>query len=133
MIVVDTSVLVDFLRGHASPAVDRLRQLELDEIPFAIPVVCAQEVLQGALDEAEWNTVLRLMESQHLAVSTDPISTHVGAARIYYDCRRAGITIRSSTDCLIAQLVLEREDVLLHSDVDYTRISQVRPLQTLTK
>jgi predicted nucleic acid-binding protein len=61
----------------------------------------------------------------------DQWSTHRDAARIYYDCRRKGLTIRSSIDCFIAQLVLEEDGVLLHDDGDFERIREVRPLQTL--
>ena len=133
MIVVDTSVLIDFFRGDPTPGADRLRQIEIGEVPFAVPAICAQEVLQGAADEGEWSTIRRLLETQRLATPEDPCATHLAAARIYYDCRRQGITVRSGVDCFIAQLVLERGDVLLHSDADFERIRRVRPLQTLTE
>jgi hypothetical protein len=133
LIVVDTSVLVDFLRGTRTPAAERLRRLEVDETPYAVPAVCAQEVIQGAADEEEWTALVRVFRTQRLVVADDPWSTHLGAARIYYDCRRRGLTIRSSVDCFIAQLVLERNDALLHADADYERIQEVRPLRTLTE
>jgi predicted nucleic acid-binding protein len=133
LIVTDTSVLVDFLRGRASPAVDRLHQLEIDGTPYAVPAICAQEVIQGAASEREWTTLVRFFQSQQLAVPADAWATHLSAGRIFYDCRRRGLTIRSTIDCFIAQLVLERDDVLLHSDADYERIARVRPLQMLTE
>jgi predicted nucleic acid-binding protein len=55
----------------------------------------------------------------------------VAAARIFFDCRRRGLTVRSAVDCLIAQLVLEVDGVLLHDDDDFERIRTVRPLRTL--
>jgi predicted nucleic acid-binding protein len=69
--------------------------------------------------------------SQDLLLSADPVSTHRDAARIFYDCRRKGITIRSSADCFIAQLTLEHNGVLLHDDDDFDDIRRVRPLKTL--
>ena len=131
MIVVDSSALVDFLRGRSTPAAECLRQLEVDQTPYAVPAICAQEVIQGAADEAEWTTLVRTFKTQRLVVADDAWSTHLGAARIYYECRRRGLTIRSSIDCYIAQLVLERDDVLLHADSDYNHIRQVCPLRTL--
>ncbi len=131
MIVVDSSVLIDLLQGRATPATDRLQDLENDRIPFSIPVVCLQEVLQGAKDEREWALLLEYLESQDLLVPSDAVSTHREAARIYYDCRRKGLTIRSSADCSIAQLVMEHDGVLLHDDDDFDRIQKVRPLKTL--
>ncbi|RLA59144.1 MAG: hypothetical protein DRR04_09255, partial [Gammaproteobacteria bacterium] len=52
---------------------------------------------------------------------------HGKAARIYYDCRRTGITVRSSVDCLIAQCALENELVLLHQDRDYINMQSHIP------
>jgi predicted nucleic acid-binding protein len=131
LIVVDSSVLIDLFQGRATPATDRLQDLETDRIPFSIPVVCFQEVLQGAKDEREWTLLSEYLGSQDLLLPADSFSTHREAARIYYDCRRKGVTIRSSADCFIAQLVLEHDGVLLHDDDDFERIQQVRPLKTL--
>jgi predicted nucleic acid-binding protein len=131
VIVVDSSVLIAFFRGHQNPAVERLVQLEAQEIPFLLPGVCFQEVLQGARNEREWGLLEEYLSSQELLYSSNPASTYREAARIYYDCRRRGLTIRSSVDCFIAQLVLEIEGTLLHKDGDYESIARVRPLQLL--
>lgn len=133
MIVVDSSVLIDLFKGVENAPVDRLRALEDERIPFAIPTVCAQEVLQGARNEREWKLLAEYLTTQWLLSPTDAWESHLDAARIYFDCRRRGLTIRSSTDCLIAQLVLEREGILLHNDTDFERIAKVRPLRTLTE
>jgi len=131
MIVVDTSVLVDFFRGADTSAARALDRIERDDVPFGIPVICCQELLQGARDEPEWRLLVRYLGTQQLVVPQDGWSTHEAAAQIYFDCRRSGITIRSTVDCLIAQLVLENDGVLLHDDGDFERITEVRPLRTL--
>ena len=131
MIVVDSSALIDFLKGLKTPVTERLRQLEIEQTPFALPAVCYQEVLQGARDEREWRLLTESLDAQKILMPRDPWSTHRDAARIYYDCRRKGLTIRSSIDCFIAQLVLEEDAVLLHDDGDFERIREVRPLRTL--
>ena len=56
---------------------------------------------------------------------------HRQAARIYFECRRRGVTVRSTIDCLIAQLVIDHAGILLHEDDDFERIREVRPLRTL--
>ena len=61
--------------------------------------------------------------------STNPAVTYREAARIYYDCRRRGLTLRSTVDCFIAQLAIEVDGVLLHNDGDFESIAQVRPLR----
>jgi predicted nucleic acid-binding protein len=131
VIVVDTSVLIGFFRGHSSPAITRLESLIEQGVPIAIPGICCQEILQGAKNEKEWRLLDEYLGSQDLLFPSDPRTTHWEAARIYYDCRRKGLTIRSSIDCLIAQLVLESDAALLHDDGDYEDIQQVRPLKTL--
>lgn len=131
MIIVDTSVLIDFLKGRSTPEAGRLRQLEEDGTPFSLPALCCQEVLQGAKTVREWDLLAGYLEGQSILVPADPWATHLASARIFFDCRRRGLTIRSSIDCLIAQLVLEEGGVLLHSDQDFERISLVRPLKIL--
>ena len=131
MIVVDTSVLVDLFRGRATAATERLQELERTGTPFAVPAICCQELLQGAKDEREWKLLHSYLETQDLLLPSDPWSSHVEAARIFFDCRQRGVTIRSSVDCLIAQLVLEVDGTLLHDDEDSERMKSVRPLRTL--
>lgn len=130
MIVVDTSVLIDFFRGRETPAVDHLVQIERLGRPFAIPVACCQELLQGAKDEDEWEVLEQYLGSQRILDPEDPWRCHVGAARIYFDLRRLGVTVRSTVDCWIAQATLEVEGTLLHDDENFERIRQVRELKT---
>jgi predicted nucleic acid-binding protein len=131
MIVVDTSVLIDFFRGSETSGADTFAALERDDVPFALPAICCQELLAGARDEAEWDLLCSYLETQPVLAPADPWITHVAAARIMFDCRRRGLTVRSAVDCLIAQLVLETEGTLLHADADFDVIAQVRPLRTL--
>ena len=129
MIVVDTSVIVDLLRGKATPAVARLRWLADHDVPFAIPDVCGMEILQGARDEREWKVLLQYLGTQIVLSPRDPWALHVEAARIFFDCRRLGVTPRSAGDCVIAALVLQEGGALLHDDRDFEAIARVRPLQ----
>jgi predicted nucleic acid-binding protein len=54
-----------------------------------------------------------------------------GAARIYFDLRRTGRTIRKIIDCCIAQIPIEHDLTLLHNDRDFETIATVRPLKHL--
>lgn len=131
MIIVDTSVLIDLLRGRRTAASEELRRLEAEDLPYLIPGFCCQELLQGAKNKQEWGSLLDHLQCQRILTSRDPWSTHVEAARIFFDCRRKGITVRSAVDCFIAQLVLDEDGILLHDDEDYERIKKVRPLRTM--
>jgi predicted nucleic acid-binding protein len=95
-------------------------------------MVCSQELLQGARDEREWRLLRDYLGTQRMLTANDPWAVHTSAARIYFDCRRRGITIRSTIDCWIAQLVLDADGALLHDDEDFERIAMVRPLRILT-
>jgi predicted nucleic acid-binding protein len=131
VILVDTSVLIGYLRGHQSSTLDLFDQIERELVSFALPVVCFQEVLQGARDEKEWRLLEDYLGGLEMVSEADPQASHREAARIYFDCRRKGITLRSTIDCLIAQIALEQGATLLHDDSDFELIRKVRPLQTL--
>ena len=126
MIYVDTSVIIDLLRGKATKAADFLAGLDANEVPYAIPLLCCQEVLQGARDEDEWRVLHENLSAQRLAAPVDPAALHWEAARIFFDCRRRGITVRSSVDCLIAAQAIAAQATLLHDDEDFERIKKVR-------
>ncbi|MGH7335614.1 MAG: type II toxin-antitoxin system VapC family toxin [Candidatus Rokuibacteriota bacterium] len=131
MILLDTSVLVPFLRGRATRTTRFLtRVLEEGLDVFLAPIV-VQEVLQGARNDQEWQTLDTYLSSQALIHPQDAAAAHRQAARIYFDCRRQGLTVRSTIDCLIAQLALDHDLAILHEDRDYDAIRRVRPLRTL--
>lgn len=131
LIAVDTSVLISYLRGDKSPAVQYFERLESERAPYAIPIICIQEVLQGARDKREWALLEKYLCSQDILYPQDPHHTHLEAARIFIDCRRKGVTPRSSVDCIIAQLCLDEKAALLHDDLDFRTIQKVRPLNLL--
>ena len=131
MIIVDTSVLVDLFRGERTQKVKTLELAETDNERIAVPAGCIQELLQGSGDEEEWRKMWEVLSTQEIVVSDDPVRTHVEAARIYFDARRKGITLRGSVDCFIAALVLEKEAVLLADDKDFEKIAKVRPLRLI--
>jgi hypothetical protein len=131
VILIDTSVLVDFFKGKATPGAERFREIESEDIPFALPMICGQELLQGARDEREWSLLHEYLGTQRLLDVSQGFLSYTEAARIFFDCRRRGITVRSSVDCLIAQIALEQDATLLHDDDDFENIAKARPLKTL--
>jgi predicted nucleic acid-binding protein len=131
MILVDTSVLLPFLAGRSTPASEALADALAEDVEVALAPLIVQEVLQGAREEGEWRTLKRYLKTQTILTAHDPLATHIAAARICYDCRRRGLTIRSTLDCVIAQIALEHGVPLLHDDRDYDAIARVRALKTL--
>ncbi|HLX29548.1 MAG TPA: PIN domain-containing protein [Casimicrobiaceae bacterium] len=127
VILVDTSVWIDFIRPRSTNAVDRLRAALDHGIEAAVTPLIYQEVLQGARDEQAFRDYRTFLSTQPFLHSTDAVATHEGAARLYFECRRIGLTIRSSVDCLIAQTAVEHGVPLLHDNRDFERIATVAP------
>jgi hypothetical protein len=129
MILVDTSVLIQFFKGINSEGAKKFSIVLQRKIPFGINSLIFQEVLQGAGSEKEYLILKKYLESQRFYHLKDPVDSFAKAAKIYLDCRKKGITIRSTIDCLIAQTALENGLVLLHEDSDFDLMSKVIPLK----
>jgi len=125
MILVDTSVLIDFFKGYKNNSCRKFELVLTQGIPFGINSFIFQEVLQGAKSEREYRTLKRYLETQRFYHLKDPVDSFAKAARIYFDCQKKGITVRSTIDCLIAQTALEHDLFLLHNDNDFTAMSAV--------
>jgi len=86
-----------------------------------------QELLQGARDEKDFSLLRDYFAELAFRHPQDEKASYAAAASIYYDCRRKGITIRSTVDCLIAQIAIDYDLILLHNDRDFERIAAVVP------
>ncbi len=117
MIVVDSSVWIDFLNGRNAPHVRRLRAvLGTDEIIVGDLMLC--EVLQGLESERAAREVEALLRRFEIAsMAGDAIA--VAAARNFRSLRRRGITVRKTIDLLIGTWCVENRRPLLHNDGDF--------------
>lgn len=126
-ILVDTSVWIDFIRGRSTDVVGRLRAALDRGVAAAVTPLVYQEVLQGASDERAFRDYQAFLSTQPFLHPMESIATHERAARLYFECRRLGLTIRSTIDCLIAQIAIENRVPLLHDDRDFEHIAKVAP------
>ena len=131
MILVDTSTLIQFFKGGDTESSRQFNHILQKGIPFGINSFIFQEVLQGAGSEREFWTLKNYLQTQRFYHLRDLIESFAEAAKIYVDCRKRGITIRSTIDCLIAQTALENELLLLHEDNDFRLMARVIPLRFL--
>ena len=129
MILVDASVLIDFLKGRPGPAVDRFVEVLDRGIPFGLSPITVLEVLQGAATENDFDALRDYLESQTIFELRGGLDSYVAAAKIFFDLRRRGKTAGSSIDCLIAQTAVEHGLHLLHNDSDFDRIAEVSALK----
>jgi predicted nucleic acid-binding protein len=123
--LVDTSVWIDFFRASANPSVERLKALLGTKVDVGVSATILQEILQGTADQQQFVKYRSYFETQPIYLPRDPVKTAIAAAQIYFNCRRQGITVRSSNDCVIAQTALEHGLILLHNDEDFRRIRKV--------
>jgi predicted nucleic acid-binding protein len=129
MILVDTSVLIDFFKGSESEAAFKFKRYLEQGLDFGITSHIFQEVLQGAKSEKEYKQLRRYLETQRFFHPKDPVESFAEAAIIFFQCRKKGVTIRSTIDCIIAQIALEHDLPLLHSDQDFDLMAKVIPLK----
>lgn len=125
MYLVDTSVWLDFFREKANPAMAHFEAILNENLPFGITGLIYQEVLQGAGSKKDFLKLQRYLGSQKFYHPLDPIVTYRHAADLYFRCRRAGVTIRSAMDCLIAQIAIDHNLQLIHNDRDFTNMADV--------
>ena len=117
MILVDSSVWIDFFRGTATPQSERLDAL-LGSTKLAVGDLIVIEVLQGVRDEKEFNAVRRILEAfTQVELAGNDIAVQV--ARNYRTLRGHGITVRKTIDTIIATRCIESGYTLLHSDQDF--------------
>lgn len=125
MILIDTSVLIDFFKGKKNEKTKRLEEAIENQTPFGICNLIYQEVLQGAKNEKEFEKLKEYLSTQKFYELKNGKASYEKAAEIYFQCRKQGVTIKSTIDILIAQICLENKLVLLHNDEDYVNIGKV--------
>ena len=126
MVLVDTSVWVDLFRDPNGQVLDALKRVTGDDATV-LTRFSQLELLQGARDEHEWGVLAEYLEHQdYLEAEAD---TWPNAARIYFDLRRRGRTVRSPVDCCIAELARQHDALLVHRDRDFVAIAGIRPVR----
>lgn len=130
VILVDTSVWVDFLRGEDSAQRRLLSKLIEDEEDISITEIILTELLQGIKEDKDFRIVkdLLLEFPIHRPRGTE---TYLSAAGIYRACRKKGKTVRKTVDCIIAAICIENNLALLHNDSDFDLIGACTGLKIL--
>lgn len=129
MIIVDTTVWVDYIRGISTLHTHWLEtHLTSDRVGLTDLIFC--EVLQGVIDDRQFDSVQE--ELLKLAIfKTGTVELAVEAALNYRRLRVAGRTVRKTIDCLIATCCLIEGHALLHNDRDYDPFEDVLGLKVI--
>ena len=126
MILVDSSVWIDWLRGAGTDAVHFVQQREATE-EIALTQMIYLEVLQGVRMDRQFDLTRDVLGAQTMLEPLHSIETFEAAAQLYRAARKQGLTIRKSTDCLIAAIALEHGALLVHNDRDFLALAQATP------
>ncbi|MDD5298776.1 MAG: PIN domain nuclease [Rhodocyclaceae bacterium] len=117
MILVDSSVWIDYFRGSVTPQAEKLDSL-LGIEPVATGDLILTEVLQGFVSDRDFNQARKLLTSL-VIVDLAGQDIAIQAARNFRLLRSLGITVRKTIDTVIATRCIESELPLLYSDKDF--------------
>lgn len=117
MILVDSSVWIDYFRGTATPQTDKLDSMLASE-QIAIGDLMLTEVLQGFGSDKEFDQAMKLFSSLTV-VEIGGEETAIQAAKNFRALRALGVTPRKTIDTLIATRCIENGLALLYSDKDF--------------
>ena len=131
LILVDTSVWIDFLEGKGTPQHHKLRMLIENDEDVCLTGIVVTEILQGIRDERQ-NREIRDYLLEFPIFNPQGMSSYIRAAEIYRTCAGKGKTIRRTIDCLIAALAIEYGLVLFHNDRDFLNIQDCCGLKTFS-
>jgi predicted nucleic acid-binding protein len=122
VLLVDTSAWIEVFRRPSRVTLDEIAP-DRDRIVTCLPVV--QEVLQGFDDQRAFEIARTAMYA--LPCVESPLGSAIidSAVDIYRRARRAGVTVRSSVDCLIAACALRHHFTVVHCDRDYAGIATI--------
>jgi predicted nucleic acid-binding protein len=129
VVIVDTTVWIDFLGGNSTPEAAWLdRELTRQRLGLTDPILC--EILQGI--PTEGGAARTLKELRRFAVfATGGVELAAAAARNYRALRTRGRTVRKTIGCLIATFCLVHQHSLLHRDRDFDPFEDVLGLQVV--
>jgi predicted nucleic acid-binding protein len=129
MVVIDTTVWIDYLRGANNPETHWLeRELQRQRLGLTDLILC--EVLQGIPDRVLFAQVRDELLKFHV-FQTGGTDLAIAAAQNYRDLRQRGYTVRKTIDCLIATHCLQAGHQLLHRDHDFDPFEEVLGLQVV--
>lgn len=131
MIVVDSSVWIDFFRGSVQPATDALKTLlRREPEQLVVPDLVLFEVLRGFRHERDYQNARYLLEGFIVEAAFDPELARQAATH-YRTMVSAGFTIRSALDVMIGTFCLHRDYLLLHQDRDFDTMHRLLGLRVM--
>lgn len=128
MILIDTSVWIDYFASKPLRHVGLLEKLIQDEEDICTCGIVVTEILQGIKNDNEFNKTKKLLGFLiYLPMSYE---TFIQSAQLYRTLRKKGVTVKRILDCLIASIAIENDIFVLHNDKDFLLIESQSKLKT---
>ena len=117
MLIVDSSVWIDFFAAREVLHVQRLADALLSDLEIGVPDIVRLEILSGVRHEAALRKITSNLDAlRRISARNEDWDE---AATLYRFCRKKGVTVRSVVDCLIARLTIREDATLLANDRDF--------------
>ncbi|MBI5410365.1 MAG: PIN domain nuclease [Nitrospirae bacterium] len=124
----DTTVWIDFLEARNTQYDRKLKALIEDGTSVGLTDLIYGEILQGIRDDATFSQIREMLQAFPI-LRVRGLRTFEHAAAIYRACRKRGLTIRSTIDCIIAATCIESGAELYHNDRDFETIASLHDLR----
>ena len=122
MVLIDSSVWIDFFSARSLPHVAAMESIIEHRDDICICGIILAEVLQGIRNDSEFRKTKTLLNT--LIFLPMQYTVFLRSAEIYRELRKKGITVRKPLDCMIASVAIENNIPLLHDDKDFQPIEK---------
>ena len=133
MILVDTSILINWLRGVDDENTATFDRLVLSNADIAFSVITYQEILQGAKSDKEYYKLQEYFSTHKILYLPQSLKFYNDTSFCYKALREKGVTIRSMADVFIAMTAIYNKAQLFHNDRDFEHIKSYRDDLTFYK
>ncbi|MDR2162536.1 MAG: PIN domain-containing protein [Clostridiales Family XIII bacterium] len=127
MILIDTSVLIDFFRGRETDKTRLMDKAHEMGIPYGISAFSYMELLRGARTDGEFAKLREYLSTQAIYYLPEDEEAYSGVAYMYFDLLRRGVTPRNTVDLFIAFTAIANGLMLLHDDRDFDMMASYLP------
>jgi predicted nucleic acid-binding protein len=132
MILVDTSIWIDFLNNKNDINSKKLSLILEEGSDICITDIILTEILQGIRDNKEYTKTKEILLNLKFIQPKSP-DTYIQAADIYRACKKKGLTIRKTIDCIIAAIAIDHTIPILTDDKDFDNIAKCSNLKIYSK
>jgi len=123
MILVDTSVWIEYFNGRRNNQTDKLDEfLSTEHVIMGDIILC--EILQGFRRDSDFNKAKKVLDYlQCYSISNKKLA--IKSVENFRSLRKKGITVRKTTDVLIGTFCIENNIPLLHNDKDFSSLEML--------